>query len=335
MIDDHAADAIGRPDLIRLAPDLLCLRFETMKVLSADAAVRHLLETGAVAPGDTVVDSSSGIYAVALALACHRHGLRCHIVGSTTVDQPTEVQLTLLGATLERMPRSTDLKLDQSRRVARIRELLAADPRLHWMRQYHDDVHYLGYRAVAERVRAALGPTPLTLVGGVGSGASTGGLARYLRETGPVRLVGVQPFGSVTFGSEGVADPDILIAGIGSSIPFGNVRHEAYDVIHWTGFGAALSGSVALLRDHALFAGLSAGAAHLAARWEREPGRTTVFLAADTGHRYVDGVFARHREAVPLTDLTPHEDRLALPWSRREWAGAAPPPHAEMNLRAV
>ncbi|SDG51846.1 pyridoxal-phosphate dependent enzyme [Pseudonocardia oroxyli] len=325
MIDDHAADALGRPDLIRLAPDLLCLRFETMKVLSADAAVRHLLDTGAVAPGDAVVDSSSGIYAVALALACHRHGLRCHIVGSTTVDRPTELQLGLLGATLERMPRSTDLKLDQSRRVARIRELLAADPRLHWMRQYHDEIHYLGYRAVAERVRAALGPTPLTLVGGVGSGASTGGLACYLRETGPVRLVGVQPFGSVTFGSESVADPDILIAGIGSSIPFGNVRHRAYDVIHWTGFGAALSGVVALLREHAVFAGLSSGAAYLAARWERSAERTTVFVSPDTGHRYVEAVFARHAEAVPLDHLAPHEDRLALPWSRREWAGAPAP----------
>jgi cysteine synthase len=335
MIDEHAADAIGRPDLIRLAPDLLCLRFETMKVLSADAAVRHLLDTGAVAAGDTVVDSSSGIYATALALACHRHGLRCHIVGSTTVDRPTEIQLHLLGATLERMPKSSDLKLDQSRRVARIRELLAADPHLHWMRQYHDDVHYLGYRAVAERVRAALGPAPLTLVGGVGSGASTGGLARYLRRGGPVRLVGVQPFGSVTFGSEDVPDPDILIAGIGSSIPFGNVRHEAYDVIHWTGFAAALSGAVALLREHALFAGLSSGAAYLAARWERTAGGTTLFVAADTGHRYVDGVFARHAEAVPPAELAPHEDRLALPWSRREWAGAAAPPSAEMNLSHV
>ncbi|GAA4543607.1 pyridoxal-phosphate dependent enzyme [Pseudonocardia xishanensis] len=333
MIDAHVADAVGRPDLVRLADDLLCLRFETMKVLSADAAVRHLLDTGAVAPGDTLVDSSSGIYATALALACHRHGLRCHIVGSTTVDESARVQLELLGATLERMPRSTDLKLDQSRRVARIHALLEAEPRLHWMRQYHDEVHYLGYRAVAATIRAALGPTPVTLVGGVGSGASTGGLARYLRETGDVRLVGVQPFGSVTFGSDGVEDPDILIAGIGSSIPFGNVSHEAYDVIHWTGFGVALSGSVALLREHAVFAGLSAGAAYLAAGWEREPGRTTVFVAADTGHRYVDAVFSRHAEALPLSRLAPHEDRLALPWSRRVWAGApAPPPAAWRDL---
>ncbi|OSY39236.1 MULTISPECIES: pyridoxal-phosphate dependent enzyme [Pseudonocardia] len=335
---EHVADAVGRPDLIRLDDGLYCLRFETMKVLSADAAVRHLLDTGRIAPGDTLLDSSSGIYAIALALACHRYGLGCHVVGSTTVDDAVRIQLELLGARLDPMPPSDDLKLDQSRRVARVHALLAADPRLHWMRQYHDDVHQLGYRPVAETVRDALGPVPLTVVGGVGSGASTGALARYLRAADPpgrrTRLVGVQPFGSVTFGSEHVADPDIIIAGIGSSIPFGNVEHAAYDVVHWTGFGAALSGSVALLRRHAVFAGLSAGAAHLAACWERslDVDRTVLFVAPDTGHRYVGGVFARHTEAEPVEDLAPHPvgdtAELALPWSRMEWAGAPAPPAA-------
>ncbi|WP_406860649.1 pyridoxal-phosphate dependent enzyme [Streptomyces sp. HUAS MG47] len=325
-MDRHMAEAIGRPDLIRLDDRLVCLRFETMKVVSALAAVRHLLDTGAVRPGDTLVDSSSGIYAYALALACHRHGMRCHIVGSTTVDHTLRTQLAVLGATLEQMEPCADLKLDQKRRVERIHEILAEHPEYHWMRQYHDDIHYLGYRGVADRVREAVGTDGLTVVGGVGSGASTGALARYLRASDPeVELVGVQPYGSVTFGAEHVSDPEIIIAGIGSSIPFGNVSHELYDVLHWVSFDAALSGSVDLLRRHAVFAGLSTGAAYLAARHERDraPHRTVLFVAADTGHRYVDTVYARHHEARPLAELTPNEapDRhaLTLPWSRMHW----------------
>ncbi|MFD5319983.1 pyridoxal-phosphate dependent enzyme [Streptomyces sp. NPDC127098] len=329
---DHVADAIGAPDLIRLEPGLVCLRFETMKVVSALAAVRHLLDHGVVRPGDTLLDSSSGIYAYALALACHRHDLRCHIVGSTTVDRTLRTQLAILGARLEQMAPSADLKLDQSRRVARVREILAAHPDYHWMRQYHDGIHYLGYRAVAERVVKETGGQAVTLVGGVGSGASSGALAAYLREHAPdTTLVGVQPFGSVTFGSEHVADPEIIIAGIGSSIPFGNVDHRGYDVIHWTSFGTALAGSVDLLRRHAVFAGLSTGAAYLAARWEHRdrPDRTVVFVAADTGHRYADSVFARHREAAPVDDLAPRlvtsPRDLALPWCRMRWAGSPAP----------
>ncbi|MFI8400023.1 pyridoxal-phosphate dependent enzyme [Streptomyces sp. NPDC003444] len=337
-MDQHVAESIGRPDLIRLDDRLVCLRFETMKVVSALAAVRHLLDTRAVRPGDTLLDSSSGIYAYALALACHRYGMRCHIVGSTTVDHALAVQLSVLGATLERMEPCDDLKLDQKRRVERIHEILAAHPEYHWMRQYHDDVHYLGYRAVADRIRETVGTERLTVVGGVGSGASTGALARYLRgapgsdsyvegaeAVEDVELVGVQPYGSVTFGSAHVSDPEIIIAGIGSSIPFGNVSHELYDTLHWVSFDAALAGSVDLLRRHAVFAGLSTGAGYLAARHERDraPDRTVLFVAADTGHRYVDTVHARHREAARIEDLAPREvtDRgaLALPWSRMRW----------------
>ncbi|MGX1122495.1 cysteine synthase [Streptomyces ambofaciens] len=331
-MDEHISDAIGRPDLIRLDDGLLCLRFETMKVVSALAAVRHLLDTGAVRRGDTLIDSSSGIYAYALALACHRYGMRCHIVGSTTVDHTLRTQLDILGAHLEQMPPSSSLELDQNRRVARVREILRENPHYHWMRQYHDDVHYLGYEAVAEQIDERIGGGCLTFVGGVGSGASTGALTHYLRKRSvDVRLVGVQPYGSVTFGSEHVADPDIIIAGIGSSIPFGNVRHDLYDVLHWLAFDAALAGSVDLLRRHAVFAGLSTGAAYLAAQWERraEPGRTVLFIAADTGHRYVDTVFARHREAARIDALAPRPvgDRreLALPWSRMSWNGSPAP----------
>ncbi|MEV6730429.1 MULTISPECIES: pyridoxal-phosphate dependent enzyme [unclassified Streptomyces] len=335
-MDQHIAEAIGRPDLIRLDDRLICLRFETMKVVSALAAVRHLLDTGAVRRGDTLLDSSSGIYAYALALACHRYGMRCHIVGSTTVDRTLRTQLAVLGATLEQMAPCSDLKLDQKRRVARIHEILAVHPEYHWMRQYHDDIHYLGYRAIADRIRQETGDvTGLTVVGGVGSGASTGALARYLRgaAAGPadVELVGVQPYGSLTFGAEHVSDPEIIIAGIGSSIPFGNVSHEMYDTLHWISFDAALAGSVDLLRRHAVFAGLSTGAGYLAARHERgrSPERTVLFIAADTGHRYVDTVHARHREAAGIADLVPQEvsdrSRLALPWSRMRWNRAPAP----------
>ncbi|WP_419992456.1 pyridoxal-phosphate dependent enzyme [Streptomyces boninensis] len=326
-LHEHIAEAVKSPDLISVGPRTACLRFESMKVYSALGAVGHLLETGAVAPGDTVIDSSSGIYAQALALACHRHGLKCHIVGSTTVDRTMRIQLELLGATLEQVEPSQNLRLDQELRVRRIRELLAANPSYHWMRQYHDGIHYYGYREVAARIGSELPAGPLTLIGGVGSGASTGALATYLRAAGrDVRLAGVQPFGSVTFGSERVTDPDMIIAGIGSAIAFENVRHELYDRVHWINFDTALSGAVALLRDTGIFAGLSSGAAYLAAgyeRWNDLDDRTHLFIAPDTGHRYVDGVYARHTEAVDPATLAPYEiaalDELRPPWCAMNW----------------
>lgn len=331
---DHITDAIKAPALIRLRNNLFVARFETMKVYSALVAVERLLQAGAVTRRSTLVDSSSGIYAYALALACHRHGLKCHIVASHAVDQALMAQLQILGATVERAPQSGSLKLDQNFRVRRIKELVQADPDMHWMRQYHDDVHYCGYEPVADLMRKTFGTEGLTIVGAVGSGCSTAGIAQALRAHDEgVRLVGIQPFGSMTFGCERIEDPGIIIAGIGSSIPFRNVRHALYDEVHWVSFDHGLAGSVALLRDHAVFAGLSAGCCYLAARREAEenPGRTVLFISPDTGHRYAETVFARHAEAKDIRALAPkivsHTDELALPWSAMAWNRRAASPH--------
>ncbi|MTE21862.1 pyridoxal-phosphate dependent enzyme [Streptomyces sp. TRM43335] len=330
MTHAHIADALKTPTLVRLSEGTVLARFESMKIYSALAAVRRLLQEGRIRPGQTLLDSSSGIYAHALALACHRHGMRCHIVASTTVDATTLAQLEILGATVEQVEPSENLKLDQELRVRRVRRILRERPDVHWMRQYHDDVHYLGYREVADLVAAEVAAEfpgrPLTVVGGVGSGASTGGLVERLRHHDPsVRLVGLQPFGSVTFGSERHHDPEAIIAGIGSSIPFDNVRHHLYDTVHWMDFTHAMAGAVALLREHAVFAGLSTGAAHLAASWEarRFPDRLHLVIGADTGHRYVERVFARHREAPDPAALKPVEiaspAELSMPWSTMAW----------------
>lgn len=106
----------------------------------------------------------------------------------------------------------------------------------------------------------------MELVAPVGSGASSGALALGLAASElDVHLTGVQPFGSVTFGSQDTEDPDMLIAGIGSSIEVRNVRHGLHREIHWVSAEVARAGAVSLCRDLALFAGLSSGAAYAVA----------------------------------------------------------------------
>lgn len=329
---EHISEALKLPALIKVEPGLICVRFETMKILSALVATQRLLETGVVAKGDTLIDSSSGIYAYALALACHRFGMRCYIVGSTTVDRTLKVQLELLGATLEQVEPTDSLELDQRLRVSRIAQILKDNPSFHWMQQYHDDIHYLGYAQAAALIDREIPRGAVTLTGAVGSGACTGGLATYLRALGrEVELVGVQPFGSVTFGSDAIEDRQIIIAGIGSSIEFRNVRHGLYDRIHWVGFNPAASGAIGLMRNGSIFAGLSTGAAYLASRWEyfRNDSRVHLFVAADTGHRYVEQVFSRHAEFRDMGLLVPLEvsslSELATPWSTMAWSGRPAP----------
>lgn len=331
---NHVADALKTPALVQLDHNIFVARFEALKIYSALAAVERLLETGTVEEGDTMIESSSGIYAYALALACHRYGLKCRIVGSTQIDQALRLQLEILGVTLEQVKGAGNLKFDQGTRIERVQQIAESTPRTHWMRQYHDPVHYVGYEEMSELVAAEIGTDALTIVGGVGTGAGTGGLVTYLRKyNSRVRLCGIQPFGSVTFGGGGVEDAAAVIAGIGGSLPFKNVRHELYDTVHWVSFDYSVAGCVELLRRHAVFAGLSTGACYLATLWEAgvDPDQRYLFYAADTGHRYADSVYARHTEALPLDQCKPRiidaVDELALPWSVLAWRRRAGPEH--------
>lgn len=326
----NIADALARPALIRLRPGLYTLRFESMKVTSALGAVEQLMADGVIRRGDTLVDSSSGVYAYALALACRKYGFHCHIVASPIVDPVLRAQLRVLGATVDQPDASSDARLDQAGRVRRVIDFVKDHPRAHWMRQYHDRIHYNGYAPAARQVAEELSVDRLSLVGGVGSGASTGGLRSALVDLGvEVELTGVQPFGSVSFGSQDVEDPDFLIAGLGSGIHFGNIGYDFYSSIHWMDFGYGRSGTVDLLRDHGIFAGVSSGASYavaglLAERAGFDERRPVVFVTPDTGHRYVDAVFADPETAVerdtaryPLEISEPGE--LRLPWCATDW----------------
>ena len=325
----HIAEYYAQPAIIQVSDNISVIRFESMKIASVIGAIEHLEKTGVIAPGDTLVDSSSGIYAYALALVSHLKGYRCHIVCSVTVDATLKAQLRALGASLEQAPNQDSLALDQADRVKRVHSFLAAHPHAHWMQQYHDHVHYLGYSGIADEIADHNPTTAINLVAGVGSGASTAGLAHRWAETGKQhRVIGIQPYGSISFGSQKVDDPQIIIAGIGSAIYFDNIDYTIFDEIHWLGFDYAKVGARALLKETGIFAGLSSGSNYLVARYLAKvfPDQHFSLIAADTGHRYSERVYEGEcalDDAVDdlqptiITDL----EQLAPPWNCMRWGG--------------
>ena len=100
---------------------------------------------------------------------------------------------------------------------------------------------------------------------------------------------------------------------------------KLYDQINWISYKYAMSAAVALLGRHAIFAGLSTGCNYLVAYHEakRRPEQTFLFIAADTGHKYADSVFAQYESALDIDNLKPHRicqpAELSLPWSVMQW----------------
>lgn len=327
-IFDHSSDAIKRPKYIRCSNNLWAMRFESMKIMSCSAAVETLLHKQVISPETTLVDSSSGIYAYALALTCHKHNLRCHIIASTTVDQTLLFQLRALGATVEQVPASSSLKYDQQLRVKLVQSYLAENPRAYWMRQYHDSIHYQGYRALGRELQEFLAQhesnSEINLVTPVGSGASAAGLYSGLAVGDkPIQVTGIQPFGSVSFGSQDIEDPDVMIAGIGSAIHFDNINYGIFDNIHWVSSSIVQNATIRLLRDTGIFAGLSSGASYCVARYlaDVNPRSLTVFICPDMGHRYVSALqsFDYYDSHQVQPRWIRNLQELEPPWSAMKW----------------
>lgn len=100
---DHIADAIKKPDLIKVGHNLYAVRFEILKLYSTLGAVNHLLESGRISYKHTLVDSSSGTYAYALDLTCYKYNMKCHIVAPKTLSKTLLYQLQSFGAEVEQV----------------------------------------------------------------------------------------------------------------------------------------------------------------------------------------------------------------------------------------
>ena len=184
----------------------------------------------------------------------------------------------------------------------------------------------MGYAEFADLIIKELGKNNLKIISAVGTGSSSGGLGTYLKNKNvDFSLYGIQPFGSISFGGEKIIDPGFVIAGIGSGIVCQNIKHNYYDKIHWVCDEYSRSGCVELMKRHGVFAGLSSGACYLVANREsiENDNNPILFIAPDTGHRYVESVYKNHMDYKNIDELKPKiihtTDELSLPWSEMNW----------------
>lgn len=290
LIHRDAAAAIERPQLVHLGGNLYGVSFGLMKLVPARFILDRARDAGLLAPGGTVVETTSGTFGLALAMLCALRGYRLILVSDPAVDPPLARRLRELGARLDIVERPAAVGGYQRARLDLLSAHLHENPGAFWPSQY-ENVHNAGaYAPVAEQLLEALGRVDC-LVGTVGSGGSVCGTARYLRLLfDGLQVAGVDTHRSVLFGQE---DGPRLLRGLGNSVMPRNVDHAAFDEVHWVSAAEAFRATRALHRERALFKGPTSGAAALVARrWaERHPRARVVALLPDDGHRYQSTVY--------------------------------------------
>ncbi|AWI32777.1 cysteine synthase family protein [Streptomyces sp. ICN441] len=292
-------ELIGNTPLVRLAvPDAAPGTEVLAKIESAnpfasskDRAALAMLDgaeqRGELAPGGTVVESTSGNTGIALAALSAVRGYRCVVVLPDSATPERIGLLTALGAEIVQTPSEEGF----AGAIAKAEEVQAAIPGSWYVRQHENpDNVRAHYETTGPEIWADSGGRVDVLVAGVGTGGTLTGAGRFLRERNPgVEIVAVEPEGSPVL-SRGYAGSH-RIPGLNGGFVSPTTDVSLIDRVLTCSDEAALATARALTRQQALFAGLSSGAAvHAAALLARDPqyaGRTIVTVLPDTGERYV------------------------------------------------
>jgi S-sulfo-L-cysteine synthase (3-phospho-L-serine-dependent) len=300
---ESVVEATELPHIIALTDNLYAAAFTLMKLLPARFIIDQAEADGILAPGAPVLETSSGTFGLGLALVCALRGYPLTIVGDAAIDDELRTRLEMLGARVVIVAENGHPGGIQGARLDRVEELRRDRPDSFVPDQYGNPDNGRSYAGVGELVLDTIGAVDC-LVGAVGSGGSTGGLAAALRtENEAMHLIGVDTHGSTIFGQ---ANAPRLLRGLGSSIYPANVRYVAYDEVYWVTAAEAFGATHALYREHALFMGPTSGAAYLAASsWaRRHPDARVLMILPDEGHRYARTVYNSAWLASAGVDLT-------------------------------
>jgi cysteine synthase len=249
--------------------------------------------SGALRPGDVIVESSSGSMAEGLARVGSAKGHRVIIVTDPRMDEITRAKLVALGAELEVVDTYDPVTGWQGPRLQRLHEIMCKLPRTFWACQYDSPSNPAAYATVGDSLFEALGSNIAALVGTVGTGGSLCGIGAALRKHIPaLKVVAVDATGSVIFNQP---NRKRLQSGHGNSMLPGNVDYELLDEVHWVSDGEVFNGCTELVRRTGVFAGGSSGAAYVVASWVAEnfdSDHHVVMILPDRGDRYYATIYS-------------------------------------------
>ncbi|MFJ9927525.1 cysteine synthase A [Streptomyces misionensis] len=253
--------------------------------------VRAARESGRLAPGARIIESTSGTLGLGLALAGAAYGHPVTVVTDPGMEPLMTGLLAAYGARVDLVTEPHPRGGWQEARRRRVAELLAGRPDAWCPDQYNNPDNVAAYAPLARELVAQLGRVD-TLVVSVGTGGHSAGIGSVLRHRFPgLRIVGVDSTGSTIFGQPAAAR---LMRGLGSSIHPRNVAYDLFDEVHWVSAPEAVWAARRLARDHHATGGWSVGAVALVARWLARtlpPENRIVTVFPDGPQRYVGTVF--------------------------------------------
>jgi cysteine synthase A len=243
-------------------------------------------KAGALRPGGTIIEPTSGNTGVGLAMVAAVKGYKLVLVMPDSMSVERRRLMLAYGATFVLTPREKGMNGS----IAKATELLAETPNA-WMPQQFEnpaniDVHV---RTTAAEIAADFPAGVDVLITGVGTGGHLTGCAQVLKAKWPkLKVFAVEPAASPVI-SGGKPSPH-PIQGIGAGFIPKNLHTALLDGVIQVDAEAAREMARRSAREEGILVGISSGAT-LAAIAQKlpdiAPGATVLGFNYDTGERYL------------------------------------------------
>src|SRR5438093_4702245 len=199
----------------------------SIKERAAYWILKRAAERGEIREETTVIESSSGNFAAALAAFTRLVGLRFIPVIDPNISGAYESFLRGICPTVVKVEDRDDTGGFLKTRLEKVKELCATIPNAYWTNQYGNlDAVEAHYELTAGEICAEFESLDSVFIG-VSTAGTIAGVSRRLKERYPnIRVIGVDPEGSVIFGG---APRKRHIPGIGSSIVPPLLSHAKID----------------------------------------------------------------------------------------------------------
>ncbi len=243
-------------------------------------------KSGALQPGATIVEPTSGNTGIGLAMIAAARGYKLILVMPETMSIERRNLLKAYGAELVLTPGPEGMK----GAIRKAEEIVQENPAYFMPQQFKNpanpQIHReLTAREVLEQAQGQLD----AFVGGVGTGGTITGVGEILKQSFPgIKIVAVEPAASPVL-SGGQPGPH-KIQGIGAGFVPDVLNVQIVDEIITVSNEDAMETARKLARQEGILVGISSGAAVFAALQVAKrlgAGKKVIVVAPDTGERYL------------------------------------------------
>jgi len=301
-IHDDITGAFGGTPLVRLnrlTEGLGATVLAKLEFYNPSASVKDRLgigiveaaeQAGALQPGGTIVEGTSGNTGIALAAIGAARGYKVILSMPSSMSAERKALLKAYGATLV----ETDPALGMKGAVAKAEEIAAETPGAILAKQFANEANpAIHYATTGPEIWDDTDGAVDIFVAGVGTGGTITGAGRYLKERKPgLTVVAVEPEESPIL--NGGAPGPHKIQGIGANFVPEILDREVDDEVIDVNITQAVEVARRLGTEEGILGGISSGATvkaalDLAARPENA-GKTIVVIVASYGERYLSTV---------------------------------------------